>query len=111
GLVLLGEVRPGATAGDRLEARPSRRVRPQRLAHRVVTPRFERLHLGEPFPRLADTARTQPARDREVAVANETVPVGVAGVEDLDARLHVFGLRAVGAAVPKDVPDLFGRRV
>ena len=44
-------------------------------------------------------------------MANEPVPVGVAGVEDLDARLDVFGLRTVRAAVPKDVPHLFGRRV
>src|SRR6476646_1008787 len=95
-LVLLGEVGARPVVGNRLEPGPAGCVRPQGLAHRVVAPRLERLHLGQPLPRLAHTAGAQPARDREVAVADETVSVGVAGVEDLDAGLDVFGLRAVG---------------
>src|SRR5262249_31033746 len=35
----------------------------------------------------------------------------VARMEDLDACLHVLGLRPVGAAVPEDFPHQFGRRV
>ena len=93
-----------------VEARPAGRARPQRLADRVVAPRLVRLHLGEPLPRLADASGEQPLRHREVAVADESVPVVVARVQDLDARLHVLRLRTVRAAVPEDLPHVFRRR-
>ena len=79
-------VRPSPS---RLEARPAGRVRPQRLADRVVAPRFVRLHFGEPFPRLADAARAATTWAPGSAVPHEPVPVVVAGMEDLDARVDV----------------------
>ena len=94
-----------------VSARPAGRVRPQRLADRVVAPRLVRLHLGEPLPRLADAAGQQPLRHREVAVADESVPVVVARMQDLDARVDVLRLRTVGAAVPEDLPHVFRRRI
>src|SRR5206468_2031036 len=74
-------------------------------------PRFTGLHLGEPLPRLADAAREQPLRHREVAVAHEAVPVLVARMEDLDPGLHVLRLRPVRRSIPEDLPHVLRRRV
>ena len=44
-------------------------------------------------------------------MAHQPVPDLVAGVQDLDAGLHILRLRPVGTPVPEDLPHLFGRRV
>src|SRR5690606_18581331 len=85
-LVRLREVDAGRAVAEILEPGEAGGAGPQRLADRVVAPRLVRLHLGEPLPRLADTARAEDAGHLEGAVAHEALADLVAGVEDLDAR-------------------------
>src|SRR5262249_5635807 len=69
--------------------------------------RFVRLHLGQPLPRLRDTAGPEDLRDLEVAVADEALTDVVAGDEDVDAGHAVTRLGPVRPAIPEQLPHLF----
>ena len=99
----------GAAVAEILEPGVADRLGPQRLADRVVAPGLVRLHLGEPLPRLPDAAGQQELRHRERAVAHEALTDLVARMQDVDVA--ELALRPVGAAVPEQLPDLFGRRI
>src|SRR3954447_21826391 len=78
--VLLDERDARAAVTEVGEPGPAGRTRPERLPDCVIAPRLVRLDLGQPLPRLADPARQQPLRHREVAVADQAVSVLVTGM-------------------------------
>ena len=103
GVVALGEMDPRRPVADVLQPGVAFGLGEQRAPHRVVLPRDVRLDLGEPLPGLALAAGQQVLRDPEGAVADQALPDGVTGVEDVDGDVPRLGM---GDAGPEELPQL-----